>query len=125
MVIFKRRNSKKKERLSENQIESPTDVLLSYAAKTIQSYFNGEVDLLKVADAFDASLAIIRHVDATKTAADTLLSEDIYSVDNPKLSCKNNFYKQKVNDVLRQSTVDIPASENNSQALNREELSFR
>jgi len=124
MMIFKRRSSKSKGRSSENQIESPTDVLLSYAAKTIQSYFDGEGDLFKVAEAFEASLAIIRHDDETKKTADKSLSINITS-DHPKMTYKDNSDEDNVNDVLRQSTFNFPESEIYPRAPNREELSFR
>ena len=116
-MIFKRRSSKSKERSSENQIESPVDVLLSYAAKTIQSYFDGEGDLFKVAEAFEASLAIIRDDDETKKATDKTLSKNISSTNNPKMTYKDNSDEDNVNDVLRQS--------NYTRALNCEELSSR
>ena len=124
-MIFKRRSPKNKGRSTENQTESPVGVLLSYAAKTIQSYFDGEGDLLKVAGAFEASLAIIRHDDETKKTADKSLNTNIYSDHNPQTTYKDNLDEQKVNDILRQSTFNFPESENYPRASNREELSFR
>jgi len=125
MISFWKRNSKTKGRSIENQTESPVDVLLSYAVRTIQSYFDGEGDLLKVAGAFEASLAIIRQNDEAKKAADKSLNTNIYSDHNLQTTYKNSLDEQKVNDVLRQSTFYFPESENYPRAPNREELSFR